>query len=113
MIPNSLLRAVRGGGLSLKNNFPLCCKLGVPSPKLVESNYSNLATMNVFVTRSVPSSGLKLLKEAGLSVTQWQSDDAIPRSELLERVKGKDGLFCLLTETIDAEVLDIAGELML
>ena len=69
--------------------------------------------MNVFVTRSVPSSGIKLLKEAGLSVTQWQSDDAIPRLELLEQVKGKDGLFCLLTETIDAEVLDIAGELML
>ena len=112
MIPNSLLRAFRAGGLSLKNNFPLCCKLGVPSPKL-ESNYSNLATMNVFVTRSVPSSGIELLQEAGLSVTQWQSDDAIPRSELLERVKGKNGLFCLLTETIDTEVLDIAGELML
>lgn len=34
---------------------------------------------------------------------------AIPRSELLRRVKGKDGLLTLLTEKVDAELLDAAG----
>lgn len=67
--------------------------------------------MNVYVTRNVPHSGIKLLKDAGMSVTQWQSDDAVPRAELLKNVEGKDALFCLLTEKIDAELLDVAGKL--
>ena len=40
----------------------------------------------------------------------WDSDDPIPRDELLKRVSGLDGLYCLLTEKIDAELLDAAGE---
>lgn len=40
----------------------------------------------------------------------WDSDDPIPREELLKRVSGLDGLYCLLTEKIDAELLDVAGE---
>ena len=34
---------------------------------------------------------------------------AIPRDVLLSRVAGKDALVCLLTDTIDAAVLDAAG----
>jgi glyoxylate reductase len=34
--------------------------------------------------------------------------EAIPRDELLRRVQGKQGLICLLTDRIDAEVLDAA-----
>ncbi|MDQ3405595.1 MAG: D-glycerate dehydrogenase [Actinomycetota bacterium] len=34
---------------------------------------------------------------------------AIPRDELLRRAKGKDGLLTLLTERVDAELLDAAG----
>lgn len=63
------------------------------------------------MTRNVPTSGVDRLKAAGLAVSQWQSDDAIPRDELLTQVKGKDALFCLLTEKVDAELLDAAGEL--
>lgn len=33
----------------------------------------------------------------------------MPRSELLKKVAGIQGLYCLLTEKIDAEVLDAAG----
>jgi len=40
----------------------------------------------------------------------WDSEDPIPRDELLKRVAGLDGLYCLLTEKIDSELLDAAGE---
>lgn len=66
------------------------------------------AKPKVFITRRVPESGPKLLASA-CDVTQWDSDDPIPRSELLKRVQGMDALFCLLTEKIDGEVLDAAG----
>ena len=33
----------------------------------------------------------------------------ITRDELLKRVRGKDGLYCMVTEKIDNEVLDAAG----
>lgn len=39
----------------------------------------------------------------------WDSDEPLPRSELLKRVQGVDGLLCLLSDKIDAEVLDAAG----
>lgn len=39
----------------------------------------------------------------------WDSDDPVPRNELLKKVKGCDGILCVLTEKIDAEVLDAAG----
>ncbi|KAH0628461.1 hypothetical protein JD844_009668 [Phrynosoma platyrhinos] len=43
------------------------------------------------------------------SVQQWDSDEPIPQSELLAGIAGKDGLFCLLSDRIDKEVLDAAG----
>ena len=67
--------------------------------------------MNVFVTRNVPSSGLELLKSAGFNVSQWKSDEVIPRDKLLSEVKSVDGLFCLLTDKVDSELLDTAGKL--
>lgn len=40
----------------------------------------------------------------------WDSDDVpVPRQELLKKVKGVDGLLCVLTEKIDRELLDAAG----
>jgi glyoxylate reductase len=42
-------------------------------------------------------------------VDLYTGRDAIPREELLARVKGKDALVCLLTDPIDEAVLDAAG----
>ncbi|MEE6510879.1 hypothetical protein FKM82_031214, partial [Ascaphus truei] len=42
-------------------------------------------------------------------IEQWDSDDPVPRSELLKKVVGVQGLYCLLTEKIDKEVLNAAG----
>jgi glyoxylate reductase len=41
----------------------------------------------------------------------WPGDDAIPRGELLTRVKDKDALICVLTDRIDDEVLDAGSRL--
>lgn len=39
----------------------------------------------------------------------WDSDEPLSRAELLKGVQGVDGLLCLLSDKIDAEVLDAAG----
>ncbi|MGH0153250.1 UNVERIFIED_CONTAM: hypothetical protein FKN15_032609 [Acipenser sinensis] len=43
------------------------------------------------------------------NIELWDSDDPVPRQELLKKVSGVDGLLCVLTEKIDAELLDVAG----
>ncbi|XP_040217491.1 glyoxylate reductase/hydroxypyruvate reductase [Rana temporaria] len=66
--------------------------------------------MKVFVTRRLPPEGQKLLSQAeNYTVQQWDSDDPVPRAELLRGVAGAHGLLCLLSEKIDQEVLDTAG----
>jgi lactate dehydrogenase-like 2-hydroxyacid dehydrogenase len=62
----------------------------------------------VVVTRRIPQAGLARVQEV-CQVRQWESDDPIPRATLLEWVAGADGLYCLLTELIDAELLAAAG----
>jgi glyoxylate reductase len=63
---------------------------------------------SVLVTRRLPASVLGRL-DATCDVDLWQEREAIPRHELMSRVAGKDALVCLLTDTIDAGVLDAAG----
>ncbi|XP_067171583.1 glyoxylate reductase/hydroxypyruvate reductase-like isoform X2 [Apteryx mantelli] len=66
--------------------------------------------MEVFVTRRIPAAGLRALSEAGgCTVQQWDSNEPVPRAELLAGVAGKQGLLCLLSDRIDKEVLDAAG----
>jgi glyoxylate reductase len=62
----------------------------------------------VFVTRIIPDKGLDLVKEF-CEVDLWTDDLPPSRDDLLKRVKGVDGLLCLLTENIDSEVMDTAG----
>ena len=42
-------------------------------------------------------------------VEYWTGAERPPRPEVLKRVAGKDALICLLTERVDAELLDAAG----
>lgn len=60
------------------------------------------------VTRKLPSSVMSKL-EACCTVDLYVGSSAISREELLQRVRGVDAIVCLLTETIDAAVLDAAG----
>lgn len=64
----------------------------------------------VLLTRRIPSSVLSRL-EAAADVDLYEGRSAIPREELLERVAGKQGLICLLTDRIDAEALDAGRDL--
>lgn len=65
----------------------------------------------IFVTRNIPKAGLDLLtKQKGFRVVVWPKSDAIPRKALLKKVKGVDAVLSLLTEQIDSEVLDAAGD---
>ena len=64
----------------------------------------------IFVTRSIPDAGLKLLHaNKSVSVEIYERDQQIPRKELLKRVKGKDIILSILTEKIDKQVMDAAG----
>ena len=61
----------------------------------------------VLVTREVPDAGLRLLE--GFDVTVL-SESPPERAELLEAVRGAAGILPTVTEKIDAEVMDAAGD---
>lgn len=63
----------------------------------------------VFVTRQIPEIGIEMLKEKGHEV-EIGPEGSISREELLEKVKGVDAILSVLTEKIDGEVMDSAGE---
>ncbi len=64
----------------------------------------------VFVTRRIPEVGpQKLRRQSGWEVAQWDRDEVIPRDTLLQSVRGCDAILSLLTERIDAELLEAAG----
>ncbi|XP_033109259.1 glyoxylate reductase/hydroxypyruvate reductase-like [Anneissia japonica] len=65
-------------------------------------------TRYIYVTRKISPKALDILKKR-YSVTMWESEDPVPRDELLKRIVGCDGLYCLITEKIDANVIDAAG----
>jgi glyoxylate reductase len=64
-----------------------------------------MAKWKVFVTREIPAPGLDLLR-AECDVDLNPHDRVLTREELLAGVRGKDGLLCLLTDTIDGAVMD-------
>jgi len=65
----------------------------------------------VFVTRSIPEPGITMLTEAfgAENVTVSPQDGLIARDALLAGVRGVEALLPILTETVDAEVMDAAG----
>jgi glyoxylate reductase len=62
----------------------------------------------VVVTGRVPETALEKLR-AEHDVDAWSGPESISREELLRRVAGADAVVSLLTERIDAELLDAAG----
>jgi glyoxylate reductase len=63
----------------------------------------------VFVTRVIPEKGLELIRDF-CEVDLWQDEQPPGREELLKHVEGVDGLLCLLTDRVDGDVMDAAGE---
>ncbi|MFF0990915.1 2-hydroxyacid dehydrogenase [Kocuria nitroreducens] len=62
----------------------------------------------VVVTGRVPEAAIEKLR-AEHEVAAWPGPESIDREELLRRVTGADAIVSLLTERIDAELLDAAG----
>lgn len=68
------------------------------------------AEWRVVVTRRLPPAAMDALVAATeLKLDVWDSEDAIPPAELIARVPGADAIYCVLTDRIDASVLDAAG----
>ena len=63
----------------------------------------------VFVARVLPDEGLDPIREA-CEMDLWTDELPPPRDELLRRVAGKDGILTLLTDRVDAQLLDAAGD---
>jgi glyoxylate reductase len=66
----------------------------------------------VLVTRRLPDVAMRAIEEACL-VDLWDDEWAIPRDELLRRLEGKVGAVTLLTEKVDAELLDAGRDLVI
>ena len=62
----------------------------------------------VVITGKIPQEAVDRLR-AVHDVMSWDADTTIERSELLQRVKGAESILSLLTEKVDAELLDAAG----
>jgi glyoxylate reductase len=62
----------------------------------------------VFVTRAIPEKGFEIIRDF-CDVDLWPDELPPTREELLEHVRGVDGLLCLLTDRVDSEVMDEAG----
>lgn len=64
-----------------------------------------MAKFKVFVTRKLPGEGLKKLYTiADIEINS--EDRVLTKKELVDRVRGKEGIVTMLTDNIDTQVLD-------
>lgn len=65
---------------------------------------------NIFITRRIPENGIALLRAKGFSTDISPKNRPLTKRELVKvlRKKNYDGVLSLLTDTIDAEVMDAA-----
>jgi len=65
----------------------------------------------ILVTRKFPGEAIPMLQKAGFTVEVFnRSDRAIPRKDLLKKIKGCVGAITLLTDKINAEFFEAAGK---
>ncbi len=64
----------------------------------------------VLITRRIPEAGLQAV-QAFAEVEVWEGDGPIPRDVLCEKIMSIEGLYCLLTDVIDEEILAGAPQL--
>ena len=66
--------------------------------------------MRAYVTRRIPQDDLERIS-AHADLASWEGDEPVPRDVLLEAIADVDGLLCMLTDRIDAELISAATEL--
>lgn len=65
---------------------------------------------SVYITRpDVPKVAIEMLRDKGYDVTTWTRECPVPKDELMKGISNKNALFCMLTDKIDAQVLNAAG----
>jgi len=65
--------------------------------------------MKIFVSRDIPGNALDKLKTSNHEVVVSEFDRPLTAEEFLERAKGADAVLSLLTDAVDAEVVDAIG----
>jgi len=85
-----------------------------PSPRRVitmspAANPPSPSLPRVFLTRVLPEAARAPLLAAPIALDVWPEPGPPPYEALCERVAGCDGLLCLLTDRIDAALLEAAG----
>ncbi len=68
-----------------------------------------MAKPKVFVTRIISERGLKIIDDF-CNMEVWQDELPPGRAVLLEKVRGTEGIVSMLTDRIDDEVLQAAGD---
>jgi glyoxylate reductase len=63
----------------------------------------------VFVSRIIPDRGIEMLREK-VDLEIWPDELPPAHDVLLQKVKGIDGLVCLLTDKVDPNLMDAAGK---
>ncbi len=69
--------------------------------------------MKIFITRPIPEKGLKILRDKGYEVVVNEAarDRGATKEEILAGVVDTDALLSILTENIDAEIMDAGKSL--
>lgn len=64
----------------------------------------------IFITHKIPEIGIQMLKDKGYSVEWRNQSELLPKTELLKILSdgNYDGVLCLLTDQIDAEIFAAA-----
>ncbi len=67
--------------------------------------------MKIFITRPIPEVGIKLLREKGyeVAVNTEAANRPATKEEILAGIQKADALLSVLTEKIDAEIMEAAG----
>jgi len=77
-----------------------------------ENNYQIFLKifMKIYITRRIPEVGIKMLEDKGYEVDVNPEDKVLSKGELISALRQKeyDAVLCLLTDTIDGEVFDVA-----
>lgn len=59
----------------------------------------------VYISQRIFKEALDILREEGINF-EMNKGPRLPKEELIKRIKGVDGLICLLSDVVDKEVLD-------
>ena len=60
---------------------------------------------SIFITGRIPEIAYTKLSER-YSVTMNRTDSPLSKSQIIEGIKGKDGVLCILSDKIDREIIE-------